>query len=280
MAFVRAAVASATIAWTIPAPILLLALRSAADVAVFPQFRDFSRWFGEFCSFLGIFASIPWLLLWCTLFCSICLFSTSLSPTIASLLGFGCGLHLWWSLFMCVGFLSFCDGGALSSFSPPAGGGVGSCCASFGVAGAPAVFRCVSCSGCPSRVLHLTDSGWLAYSCSGRFLWGWWGLGTPLGFLCQRSFPFHCFPLAGSTPSPFCCLPFAGAASFQAPVCGSTPAVVPCGWVGGVFVTSLGFLPCTVLFLRGLQLAQLSQLQGYLGVLRSPGVCPFASLVT
>ena len=35
----------------------------------------------------------------------------------------------------------------------------------------------------PSRVLHLTDTGWLAYSCSGCFLWGWWGLRTPLGFL-------------------------------------------------------------------------------------------------
>ena len=63
--------------------------------------------------------------------------------------------------------------------------------------------------------------------------------------LCQRG-----FPLAGSAPSPFCCLPFTGAAPFQAPVCGSTSAVGPCGWVGGVFAASLGFLPCAVLFLR------------------------------
>ena len=35
MALVRAAVASETLAWTITAPVLLLALRSAADVAVF-----------------------------------------------------------------------------------------------------------------------------------------------------------------------------------------------------------------------------------------------------
>ena len=67
--------------------------------------------------------------------------------------------------------------------------------------------------------------------------------------LCQRG-----FPLAGSTPSPFCCLPFAGAAPFQAPVCGSTSAVGPCGWVGGVFAASLGFLPCAVLFLRACSL--------------------------
>ena len=67
--------------------------------------------------------------------------------------------------------------------------------------------------------------------------------------LCQ-----HGFPLAGSAPSPFCCLSFAGAAPFQAPVCGSPSAVGPCGWVGGVFTASLGFLPCAVLFLRACSL--------------------------
>ena len=45
MAFVRAAVALATI----PAPILL-ALRSAAVVAVFSPVSRFSRYFGVFCS--------------------------------------------------------------------------------------------------------------------------------------------------------------------------------------------------------------------------------------
>ena len=33
-------------------------------------------------------------------------------------------------------------------------------------------------AGYPSRVPHLADSGWLAYSCSGRLLWGWRCLGT------------------------------------------------------------------------------------------------------
>ena len=42
---------------------------------------------------------------------------------------------------------------------------------------------------------------------------------------------------------------------------------------------SLGFLPCAVLFLRGLPLAQLTLQQVPLGIFRSPGVCP-ASLVT
>ena len=44
MALVRVAVASAPLAWTITAPVLLLALRSAADVAgFFPSFAIFSR---------------------------------------------------------------------------------------------------------------------------------------------------------------------------------------------------------------------------------------------
>ena len=49
MALIRAAVALATIAAAIPAPILLLALRSAAVVAVFSPVSRFSRYFGVFC---------------------------------------------------------------------------------------------------------------------------------------------------------------------------------------------------------------------------------------
>ena len=50
MAFVRATVALVTIAATIPAPILLLSLRSAAIVAVFSPVSRFSRYLGVFCS--------------------------------------------------------------------------------------------------------------------------------------------------------------------------------------------------------------------------------------
>ena len=54
MALVRATVALATIAATIPAPIpapiLLLALCSAAVVAVFSSVSRFSHYFGVFCS--------------------------------------------------------------------------------------------------------------------------------------------------------------------------------------------------------------------------------------
>ena len=85
--------------------------------------------------------------------------------------------------------------------------------------------------------------------------------------LCQRSFPFRCFPLAGSAP-------------FLAPVYWSTPAVEPFCWVGGVFDALLGFLPCAVLFLRGLPLAQLTLQQVPLGIFRSPVSVPSAPLVT
>ena len=57
----------------------------------FPQFRDIFALVWGFCSFLGIFASIPWLRLWCSLFCSVCLFSAYLYPTVASLVCFSCG---------------------------------------------------------------------------------------------------------------------------------------------------------------------------------------------
>ena len=50
MAFVRVTVALTMIAETIPAPILLLALRSAAVVAFFSPVSRFSRYFGVFCS--------------------------------------------------------------------------------------------------------------------------------------------------------------------------------------------------------------------------------------
>ena len=66
-------------------------------------------------------------------------------------------------------------------------------------------------------------------------------------YLVPAQLPLPLLPHRGSAP-------LAGAATFLAPVCWSTPAVVPCGWVGGVFAASLGFLPCAVLFLRACRL--------------------------
>ena len=59
MAFVWVTVALATIAATIPAPILLLALRSAAVVAVFSPVSRFSRYFWGLLLFLDLLALIP-----------------------------------------------------------------------------------------------------------------------------------------------------------------------------------------------------------------------------
>ena len=63
-------------------------------------------------------------------------------------------------------------------------------------------------------------------------------------------------------------LPLGGSATFLAPVACPAPAVEPCCWVGGVFGAPLGFLPCAVLFLRGLRFAQLPCCRLPLGVFR------------
>ena len=148
----------------------------------FPQFRGFRGSFGDFCSCLRNFsasASIPWLRLWCGLFCSVCLFSTYLYPTVAGLVGFSCGTPSLvvpvcvWGFFLrrrsCVFFFSSCSmwGRLLLSlflgrlrFS-----------AAYPAAGYPSCFR------------NLSGSKYLAYSCSGHLLLGWRCLGTPLGFL-------------------------------------------------------------------------------------------------
>ena len=60
-------------------------------------------------------------------------------------------------------------------------------------------------------------------------------------------------------------LPLAGSASFLAPIGWPAPAVETCCWVDGVFGAPLGFLPCAVLFLRGLRFAQLPLPQVTLG---------------
>ena len=55
----------------------------------FPSFTIFALHWGLLI-FLGILAFIPRLHFWCCLFCSACLFSSSLSPPVASLVCFSC----------------------------------------------------------------------------------------------------------------------------------------------------------------------------------------------
>ena len=60
----------------------------------FPNSAIFSRELWGLLFLLRNFcdsASIPWLRFWCSLLCSICLFSAYLYPTVASLVGFSCG---------------------------------------------------------------------------------------------------------------------------------------------------------------------------------------------
>ena len=159
---VRATVALASIATTITAPILLLALRSAALLAVF--FR-ISRWFRII---LGIFAFLPGIPFGrsndflCQLRLPIHL-SLSLSPLMSGLGGQRCSPpSLVASVVFALGaFLSVAEVLYLL-FPPPATGVVSSCCASL------VCFFCYSwytcgfsnrchVAGCPSGVPLLAN---------------------------------------------------------------------------------------------------------------------------
>ena len=127
--------------------------------------------------------------------------------------------------------------------------------ASVPLPGAPAVFRGVSCSWLP---LAGSATFWLLLA--GLILQWTFVVGLAVSWyttwfstLCLLSFPCRSLPLAGS-------------ATFLAPVCWPTPAVEPCCWVGSVSGASLGSLPCAVLFLRGLQFAQIPLQQVPLGI--------------
>ena len=120
MALVRAAVASAPLAWTIPAPVLLLALRSATVVAVFsPVLRIFRASLGT-----SVLSS-EFSLLFLGYDYGVSFFAPSVSSPLLSLLQqlafcvLAAGPHLWWSLcvygvsfflwrWSCVFFLSSC----------------------------------------------------------------------------------------------------------------------------------------------------------------------------
>ena len=102
MALVRAAVASVPLTWTIPAPVLLLALRSATVVAVFsPVSRIFRACLGT--SVL----SQEFSLLFLGYAYGVAFFAPSVSSPLLSILQWlafcvlAAGPHLWWSLCVC-----------------------------------------------------------------------------------------------------------------------------------------------------------------------------------
>ena len=99
------------------------------------------------------------------------------------------------------------------------------CCA-FGPV-APAVFRWVSCSGCPSRVLHLADSGWMAYSWGGCFC----GVDEVLVLHLVFYLVPARLPLSGFCPLPLLLLTLRGCGTLS----GSSLRVYFCGgalWLG------------------------------------------------
>ena len=129
-------------------------------------------------------------------------------------------------------------------------------------------------AGYPSWVPHLADSGWLTYSCSGGLAWGWGCLGTDVllphlvFYLVPAQLPLPLLPLRGSAP-------LAGASACLTPVCWSTPEV----GLEGSLLRHLVFshVPCSS---SGPAACAAFPAAGSLGVFRSPGVCPSASLVT
>ena len=116
---VRATVALASIATTITAPILLLALRSVALLAVFFRISRFSRWFQIILGFFAFIPGIPFgrsndflchlrlpLHLSLSLSSDVWPWGSALQPTFSG--GLCC---------VCLGGIPFCSSGAISSFS-------------------------------------------------------------------------------------------------------------------------------------------------------------------
>ena len=198
---------------------------------------------------------------------------------------------------MCVGFLSFCDGGALSSSSPPAGGGVVSCCASFGVAAVPLVLRHLRLSAaCPAVAAllgfctWLTQVGWPTPAVDVFCVVG--GILVPhlVFYLVPAQLPLPLLLLSGLCFLPLLLLTLRGLCFLPlllltlrgcCVLSGSSLRVYSCG--GALWLGWWGF--CCVTWFSTLcralpQGPAAFPAAGYLGVLRSPGVCPSASLVT
>ena len=114
MAFVRATVTLASIAKTITAPILLLALRSAALLAFF--FQNFAI-FALVSDHLRNFSFYSWASLLVLPFLLRLPILLSLSPRVTSLGGFSCRPPSLMVPVFVFGEFSFCSSGALSSSS-------------------------------------------------------------------------------------------------------------------------------------------------------------------
>ena len=123
-------------------------------------------------------------------------------------------------------------------------------------------------AGYPSGVPHLADSGWLTSSCCVGLAWVG---GVLVQMSCYPTLVFYLvpaqLPLRGSAP-------LTGASACLPPVCWSTPGV----GLEGSLLRHLVFshVPCSS---SGPAACAAFPDSGFLGVFRSPGVCPSASLV-
>ena len=181
-----------------------------------------------------------------------------------------------WSLYLCVEFFLW-RRSCVSS--PPAGGGVGSYCASFGVTAQQSSWGTCGFLLCVMQLAtllgfhtSLIPVGWpppavevsrgvggvlLQRSCSPTLVF----------YLVPAQLPLPLLLLRGSAPLP-------GASACLTPVCWSTPGVV----LEGSLLCHLVFshVPCSS---SGPAACAAFLDAGSLGVFRSPGVCPSASLV-
>ena len=236
----------------------------------FLQFRGFRASFGDFCSCFGIL-TLPLLFLGYAY--GVVFFAPSLYPMVASLVGFSCGLPSLvvpacvWGFFLrrrsCVFFLSSCwvRGRLLLSLF-----WCGFCASSWGACSFPRrVLRLVTLSGFRNLWLQLAGLP-LQWTFVVGLAVSWYT--TWFSTFCQRSFPLHCLPFAGSAPF---WLQFAGLLLRWSLVVGLEVSLVR--------RLVLYLVPCSssgACGLRGLPCSRFPW--GFLTFL-SPGACPSASLV-
>ena len=142
----------------------------------FPRFAISALLWG-LLFFLRILAFIPRLHFWCCLFCSPCLFSSSLSPPVIILLCLAAGLHLCWSgcsfgvlpgapscLRLTFSIFSYASQhGGLPNFVSHRSGLVAVYMTELGAWG-------VHMWGCVGRDLDVVPCWWSLYMCVGFFL--------------------------------------------------------------------------------------------------------------